>query len=72
MQKGEIEQALNQYEETLKLSPDNPEAHNNLGVALSQKGKAKDAIAHWQEALRIQPDKIDAQQSGVDLGDCFG
>jgi tetratricopeptide (TPR) repeat protein len=45
----------------LRLQPDNPQAHNNLGIALlAMPGQMANAIAEYEAALRIRPDFADA------------
>ncbi|MBN1626125.1 MAG: tetratricopeptide repeat protein, partial [Deltaproteobacteria bacterium] len=39
--------------EALKLDPDDPETHDNLGVTLAQLGQMNDAIAHFKKALEL-------------------
>jgi tetratricopeptide (TPR) repeat protein len=46
--------ALAHYEAALRIRPDFPEAHYNLGVALSQlPGRAAESAAHFQRALDL-------------------
>jgi tetratricopeptide (TPR) repeat protein len=49
-------QAIEQYGETLRLSPWNAEAHYNLGYALRIKGRLEEAAAQFREALRLRPE----------------
>jgi protein O-mannosyl-transferase len=48
-------EAINAYEEALRLQPAYPEAHNNLGNALLASGRATEAVAHYEEAIRLRP-----------------
>jgi tetratricopeptide (TPR) repeat protein len=57
------DEAISQYREDLKLNPDDPAGHNNLGVAFFQKGKLKEAVSEFQEALRLKPDYPDARRN---------
>ena len=41
---GQLDEAIRQYEEALRLKPDNAEAHYSLGIALGQKGQIDEAI----------------------------
>ena len=53
---GQLNAAIVQYQEALRLKPDYAEAHHNLGNAWSQlPGHASDAIAEFEEALRLRP-----------------
>jgi tetratricopeptide (TPR) repeat protein len=54
--KGQIEEAISQYQEVIRLKPDYALAHNNLGFALLRKGQIGEAISQYQEAIRLKPD----------------
>ncbi len=55
-QKGDIEGAIREYRESLRLDPNQPQALSNLGAALSAQGRFGDAIAQYQAALHLAPD----------------
>jgi Flp pilus assembly protein TadD len=58
---GRLSDAIAQYEEALRLKPDDFEAHNNLGIALGRMpGRANEAIAQYEEALRLKPEYVEA------------
>ena len=67
-EKGSVEDAIEKYQQSLRLHPDYPEAHYNLGSALLQKGYPDEAIRQCEEALKIQPNEPDAH---VVLGNAF-
>ncbi|HWY51954.1 MAG TPA: tetratricopeptide repeat protein [Chthoniobacterales bacterium] len=67
-EKGDIEDAIEKYQQSLRLHPDYPEAHYNLGSALLQEGDADEAIRQCEEALKIQPNEPDAH---IVLGNAF-
>lgn len=48
-------EALEHLQASLRINPNNPETHNNMGGALQQVGRFKDAIAEHQLALRLDP-----------------
>jgi hypothetical protein len=51
-----IQEAVREYEATMRLKPDHWRAHNNLASALlKQPGRSGDAIAEYREALRYNP-----------------
>jgi Tfp pilus assembly protein PilF len=56
VRKGQIKEAISQYQEVIRLKPDYPLAHNNLGYALLRKGQIEEAIHQYQEAIRLKPD----------------
>ncbi|HUI07689.1 MAG TPA: tetratricopeptide repeat protein [Verrucomicrobiae bacterium] len=57
---GRAREAIAQYEQVLRLNPDNlEEVHNNLGLALWKEGRVQEAIGHWEEALRLKPEYAD-------------
>lgn len=48
-------EAIACLERALALRTDYPEAHNNLGLALTQAGRARDAIPHLEISIRLRP-----------------
>ncbi len=41
--------------DTINKRPNNPRAHYNLGLALTQAGRVGESIGHYEQALRISP-----------------
>jgi tetratricopeptide (TPR) repeat protein len=59
---------LTLWTHALAYYPDNPVAHNNLGVALFQQGRKEEAEAHYRAALKLKPDFGEAHNNlGVTL-----
>ena len=48
--------AINNYEQLLKITPNNSEAHNNLGYCLYKIGILESAIDSYKQAVLIKPD----------------
>ncbi|MGD0815093.1 MAG: tetratricopeptide repeat protein [Verrucomicrobiota bacterium] len=55
VEKGRLDEAIGHCQKALDINPDNPDAHNTLGVALVKKGRVDEAIGHYQVALRLEP-----------------
>jgi tetratricopeptide (TPR) repeat protein len=51
------------WEDTVRTSPDNARAHNNLGFAYFHAGRNAEAMAEYREALRLQPDYERAEEN---------
>jgi tetratricopeptide (TPR) repeat protein len=58
--KGQIDEAISQFQEAIRLKPDFTNAYNNLGAALLEKGRIDEAISQFQEFIRLKPDDADA------------
>jgi Flp pilus assembly protein TadD len=58
--KGDLDGAIREYREVLRLKPDYPAAHFGLGFALEEKGDHNGAIRECREALRLDPNNADA------------
>ena len=61
--KGQIDEALRQLHEAIRLKPDDAWAHNNLGNALGSKGQMDAALSEYEEAIRLQPDIAEAHNN---------
>ncbi len=59
-QEAKVSEAIQQYEQALRLYPDYPKAHLNLGIALEQTGRVPEAIEQYEQALRLNPDYVKA------------
>jgi len=60
-QKGELDAAILQLQEAVRLQPDNALGHYNLGVVFNQTGQTNAALRQYQEALRLKPDLAEAR-----------
>jgi Flp pilus assembly protein TadD len=61
--KGQIDEAIRQFQEAIRLKPDFTRAYNNLGAALLEKGQIDEAISQFQERVRLKPDDADAHNN---------
>jgi len=55
-QKGQLDEAIFQYQRALKINPDMAETRNNLGLAFYQKGQWDDALTQYQKAQDLKSD----------------
>jgi len=62
-QLGRSEEAILQLKESLRISPDNPNFHNNIGAELLKLGKIEQAITHFKKALQLNPNSPSAQNN---------
>ena len=58
--KGELDDAIKNYNTALKIDPDYVKAYYNLGNALAQKGDAEASIYNYRKALQLNPDFFEA------------
>jgi len=52
-QKKRLDEAIEHFQQALRIKPDYAEAHHNFGNAWLQKGRADEAIVQYEEALQI-------------------
>jgi protein O-mannosyl-transferase len=52
---GRITEAIEHFQQALRINADNSETHNNLGFALFQQGDRVNAMKEYQQALRFNP-----------------
>ena len=68
---GKIDQALQLQKHAIKINPNNINALNQIGMALSNKGKDQDAIKYYEDAMKIDPSQdstiINIANSNKDL-----
>jgi tetratricopeptide (TPR) repeat protein len=60
---GQLDAAIAEFRESLRLNPGSAPTQYNLGFALSARGRRDEAIAAFQEALRIDPDYAQAHNN---------
>jgi tetratricopeptide (TPR) repeat protein len=55
---GYWKNSLDLFNHALRITKDNTQVHNNLGLALFEEGKTEEAIIHYNEAIRIKPESL--------------
>ena len=63
MSAGRPAEAIEHYQEALRIQPNQSQPHNNLGVVLLSLNRSEEALQHYQKALEIQPDYADAHRN---------
>ena len=54
-------EAMEHWEQALRINPDYASAHYNLGIALEQAGRVSEAIGHYEQALQINPNMAEVK-----------
>jgi len=67
-QKGQVDDAVAQYQKALEIYPNYVAAHYNLGNALFQKWQLDEALAQYQKAVEIYPNYAEAH---INLGNAL-
>ncbi len=57
---GNVEESIQEYQDSLRDDPENPNVHYRLGAALMKLGRIEDAKGAFGEALRLNPDHREA------------
>lgn len=65
---GNFQQAIENYQQAVKLKPDFADAYCNLGVALKEEGQLDAAIDSYRHALEITPDDAEIHSN---LGEVY-
>ena len=68
LQNGQLEKAIESYQEALLISPDYPTLHNNIGNAFKELGEIERAVKCFKKAIEINPDFPDSHNN---LGDAL-
>ena len=61
--RGQIDAAIDHYQQSLEIAPNYDLAHNNLGAALAGRGETDAAIDQYQQALKINPQNAMARDN---------
>ena len=54
--RGQVDEAIADYQKALEVNPNIAEVHSNLGIALVGRGRVDEAVTHYRKALEINPD----------------
>ncbi len=57
---SDVEEAIEEYKQAIRINPDDAEAHVNLGVAYVKLGMYKEAIEAYKQAIKIDSDYAEA------------
>ena len=66
---GKWAQAGEQFRHAADLTPDNPRAHNNLGLVYRGLGKLDESAAAFQKAIDLEPTFIRFRNLGMVLAE---
>ena len=62
-QQGKFDEAIEDYDETIRINPESADAYNNRGAAKGALRKYQEAIADFDEAVRINPQHANAYKN---------
>jgi protein O-mannosyl-transferase len=62
-QTGREQEAFEHFQQAMRIKPDYPSPHNNLGFVLARAGRLQEAIENYRIALRIKPDYAEAHNN---------
>ena len=63
LMQGSYTKSIPLLKKVIQLEPNDPDAHNNLGIALKELGDLDDAIASYNTALQLKPNYPDAHNN---------
>ncbi len=59
-QTGRVIDSLTAMQKSVKLAPQDAEAHSNLGITLQELGRLEEALASYNQAIALKPDYAEA------------
>jgi tetratricopeptide (TPR) repeat protein len=62
---GKLEASINDFKDAIKMRPDRPSAHNNLGLSFFEYGEFDDALAHYKKAIELEPTSVHYNNRGL-------
>ena len=60
---GNLDRAIEAYQQAILLKPDYTDGYNNMGVALKNKGMFHEAIEAFQKVITIKPEDVEAHNN---------
>ena len=60
MKKGDFDEAMFHFQETIRIAPNNHETLNNMGIILAKRGNLEGAKTYYFKALQIKPNYSEA------------
>lgn len=70
--KGDKDRAIADYDQAIKLNPNNANIYNNRGIAWSDKGEVGRAISDYDQAIRLDPKSAAAYDNRGNAWDAKG
>jgi tetratricopeptide (TPR) repeat protein len=64
-----MEDAVQAYQDALRVEPDLAEAHWNLALAFEALNRPSDAIAEFEAFIALRPDSSDADQARAHIAE---
>ena len=61
--RGAVEEAIENYRQSLAINPNYEDALNNLGHALASQRKFTEAIPYYEAALRVRPNHVEVHNN---------
>jgi Flp pilus assembly protein TadD len=68
VKKNRLPEAIDQFEQAIRINPDLAEGHTNMGAALRESGHLAEAMDQFEQALKIKPNLVEAHR---DLGEAL-
>jgi tetratricopeptide (TPR) repeat protein len=65
--RGQVDEAIGQYQSALRVEPSFSKVRNNLGIAFLRQDRLAEAREQYELALKFQPDFEDAHRNLADL-----
>lgn len=62
---GRLDQAIEKFQQAIRVNPSSKQAYYNLGIALMQRGRGEEALRSYGAALQLDPSSVEVRNNAA-------